>query len=77
MPIPKTIQKTSAEIGKEIIAMLRAGDEVNIPGVGRLKRVDKPARPGRNPMTKEAITIAAKTVVKFSQSSKLVEALNS
>ena len=36
-----------------------------VPGLGRLVRVDRKARMGRNPATGEAIKIAAKKVVKF------------
>ena len=36
-----------------------------IPGIGRLVRVERKARMGRNPATGEAIKIAAKRVVKF------------
>jgi DNA-binding protein HU-beta len=36
-----------------------------IPGVGRLVRVERKARMGRNPATGEAIKIPAKKVVKF------------
>jgi DNA-binding protein HU-beta len=36
-----------------------------IPGVGRLVRVDRKARTGRNPATGESIKIPAKKVVKF------------
>ena len=36
-----------------------------IPGIGRLVRVDRKARMGRNPATGVAIKIAAKKVVKF------------
>jgi DNA-binding protein HU-beta len=36
-----------------------------LPGLGRLVRVDRKARMGRNPATGEAIKIAAKKVVKF------------
>lgn len=36
-----------------------------IPGVGRLVRVDRKARTGRNPATGEPIKIPAKKVVKF------------
>ena len=36
-----------------------------IPGIGRLVRVDRKARTGRNPATGEAIKIPAKKVVKF------------
>src|SRR5579871_4887100 len=36
-----------------------------IPGIGRLVRVERKARKGRNPMTGEEIKIPAKKVVKF------------
>lgn len=36
-----------------------------MPGIGRLVRVDRAARTGRNPATGEAIQIAAKQVLKF------------
>jgi DNA-binding protein HU-beta len=36
-----------------------------IPGVGKLVRVERKARMGRNPATGEAIKIPAKKVVKF------------
>ena len=39
--------------------------EFVIPGIGKLVKVKRPARVGRNPATGESIKIAAKTVVKF------------
>ncbi|HUB32344.1 MAG TPA: HU family DNA-binding protein [Bryobacteraceae bacterium] len=36
-----------------------------LPGIGRLVRVDRKARTGRNPATGETIKIPAKKVVKF------------
>jgi DNA-binding protein HU-beta len=36
-----------------------------VPGLGRLVRVDRKARIGRNPATGETIKIAAKKVVRF------------
>ena len=36
-----------------------------LPGIGRLVRVDRKARTGRNPATGEPIKIPAKKVVKF------------
>ncbi len=39
--------------------------EFTIPGVGKLVKVDRKARMGRNPATGEEIHIPAKTVVKF------------
>jgi DNA-binding protein HU-beta len=36
-----------------------------VPGLGRLKKVQRSARTGRNPQTGEAIKIKAKTTAKF------------
>ena len=36
-----------------------------VPGLGRLKKVQRKARMGRNPATGEPIKIAAKTTAKF------------
>ena len=36
-----------------------------VPGLGRLKKVQRKARMGRNPQTGEPIKIKAKTVAKF------------
>ncbi|HYG99510.1 MAG TPA: HU family DNA-binding protein [Terriglobales bacterium] len=36
-----------------------------LPGLGRLKKVQRKARTGRNPQTGEPIKIAAKTTAKF------------
>ena len=53
---------------------LKTGEFV-LPGVGRLVRVDRKARMGRNPATGEAIKIPAKTVVRFRVSKSLKEAV--
>ena len=50
--------------GTAIKETKRCGEFV-IPGVGKLVRVDRKARMGRNPATGEAIKIPAKKVVKF------------
>ncbi len=42
-----------------------AGDGFTIPGLGKLVKVDRKARMGRNPATGETIQIPAKTVLKF------------
>lgn len=39
--------------------------EFTIPGIGKLVKVQRKAREGRNPATGETIKIPAKTVVKF------------
>src|SRR6266498_2442412 len=47
------------------IAEVKRNGVFVLPGIGRLVRVDRKARMGRNPATGEAIKIADKKVVKF------------
>ena len=46
-------------------AYKEAGKGFTIPGIGKLVKVRRKARMGRNPQTGEAIKIPAKTVLKF------------
>jgi DNA-binding protein HU-beta len=46
-----------------------------VPGLGKLRLVDRAARTGRNPATGETIQIPAKKVVKFSISKACKEAI--
>jgi DNA-binding protein HU-beta len=46
-----------------------------IPGIGRLVRVERKARMGRNPATGESIKIPAKKVVKFRVSKAVKDAI--
>ncbi len=50
---------------------LAKGDNVLLVGFGTWKVVERKERKGRNPRTKEIITIPAKKVVKFSAGSEL------
>jgi DNA-binding protein HU-beta len=36
-----------------------------VPGIGKMVKINRPARQGRNPATGQTIQIPAKTVVKF------------
>jgi len=47
------------------LACKGAGEGFTIPGLGKLVKVDRAARTGRNPATGEEIQIAAKQVLKF------------
>ena len=65
-----SITKKQAAIGLEELAALavnetRKNGQFVIPGLGKLVKVNRKARMGRNPATGEAIKIPAKTVVKF------------
>ncbi len=54
---------------------VKSSGECTIPGVGKLVRVNRKARMGRNPATGEEIKIPAKTVVKFRVSKIAKEAI--
>ena len=68
---------TSAELSKKQVAALldkitelaykqvKSAGEFVVPGIGKLVKVNRKARMGRNPATGESIQIPAKTVVKF------------
>lgn len=47
------------------LAYREAKNAFTLPGIGKLVLVNRKARMGRNPKTGEAISIPAKTVVKF------------
>ena len=62
------ISKAEAKAALEGLAELAyegAADGFTIPGIGKLVKVDRAARMGRNPATGETIQIPAKTVLKF------------
>jgi len=53
------------ELASVAIAEVKKNGVFVLPGIGRLVRVDRKARVGRNPATGESIKIPAKKVVKF------------
>jgi DNA-binding protein HU-beta len=58
----KGVVETYASIA---VAETKKNGQFVMPGIGKLVRVDRKARMGRNPATGEAIKIPAKKVVKF------------
>lgn len=58
------------------IAEVRTTGEFVVPGFGRLVKVARGAREGRNPSTGEVIAIPAKTVVKFRIGRPLIVAVS-
>ena len=60
--VARTMLDTLAQTA---IAEVKKNGVFVLPGIGRLVRVDRKARMGRNPATGEQIKIAAKKVVKF------------
>lgn len=51
------------------------GEEMSLPGFGKFKRKETPARQGRNPATGEAIQIAASSKVTFTPAKALKDRL--
>ncbi len=54
---------------------LKAGDKVSLVGFGTFATSVRPERTGRNPRTKETITIPAKKVVRFKPGSELSDSV--
>jgi len=74
------ISKTQAKqivdsVFKAIEAAAVRGEEVSIPGFGKFKVQDKPARTGRNPSTGAAIQIAATRKVVFQPAKALKDSV--
>jgi DNA-binding protein HU-beta len=55
---------------------LTKGEKVQLVGFGTFEVSDRPARTGRNPQTKEAITIAASKAPKFKAGKALKDVIN-
>ena len=62
-------KKQASAIYDTLLSIAYAGAKdpkgIMLPGLGKLIKVKRPARKGRNPATGEAIKIPAKTVAKF------------
>jgi len=61
----KVARQLLDSVAEEAIKEVKKNGVFVVPGLGRLVRVDRKARMGRNPATGEAIKIPAKKVVKF------------
>jgi integration host factor subunit alpha len=59
-----------------IAAGLRADGKVQVQRLCTFSTIEKKARLGRNPKTKEPAMITARTVVSFKGSKKLIERMN-
>lgn len=72
--ISKAAAKAALESTTAAIAgAVKAGEKVILPGFGTFSTSERAARTGINPLTKEKIEIAAKTVVKFKASSTILD----
>src|SRR5271166_5240390 len=75
--------EVSNKVAKEILDTLantaikevRKSGSFVVPGLGKLVRVERKARLGRNPATGETINIPAKKVVKFRVSKTVKDAI--
>src|SRR5450432_4727240 len=64
--VPKKVAKALLDnLAQMAVTEVKKNGLFVLPGIGRLVRVDRKARMGRNPATGETIKIAAKKVVKF------------
>lgn len=74
--ITKKVAKAMMEgLSETAIAQVKRVGLFILPGIGRLVRVDRKARMGRNPATGETIKIPAKKVVKFRVAKAAKEAI--
>lgn len=61
----KTVNKVLDGLASIAYEAVKVDGEALIPHFGKLVKVNRKARVGRNPMTGQPIKIAAKTVLKF------------
>jgi DNA-binding protein HU-beta len=61
---------------KAITEAAVAGEEISLPGFGKFKVKDTPAREGRNPSTGATIKIAASKKLAFTPAKALKDSLN-
>jgi DNA-binding protein HU-beta len=61
----KDVANMITELANMAYSEVKKNGEFVLPGFGKMVKVKRAARMGRNPATGEQIQIAAKTVVKF------------
>ncbi len=71
-----TVRAVLEQLSEIVSDALENYDEITLPGIGKLKVADRPARTGRNPQTGKAIEIAAKKVIKYVPAKALNDAIN-
>ncbi len=76
--VEKSAAKRAGEaVLRGIVEAAKKGEEIILPGFGKFKVKDTPARQGRNPATGETIEIAASRKLGFSQAKQVKDALTS
>ena len=74
--IEKAQAKNAVEaVFSAITAAAKQGAEVSLPGFGKFKVKDSPARQGRNPSTGQTMEIAASRKLSFSAAKQVKDAL--
>jgi DNA-binding protein HU-beta len=74
--VEKSVAKKAVEaVFAGIVDAAKKGEEVNLPGFGKFKVKDSPARQGRNPATGETIEIAASRKLGFSPAKQVKDTL--
>jgi DNA-binding protein HU-beta len=71
-----TVEAVLNGLSEVVADALNAGDDVSLPGIGKLSAKARKAREGRNPSTGETIQIAAKNVASFKAAKALSDAIN-
>ena len=74
MPRARAKQLVDAILGS-IADAVASGEVVSLPGFGKFKVADRPARAGRNPATGERIEIAASRKLTFTAAKQLKDKL--
>ncbi len=74
--VAKKVSKSMMDcLAQTAVSEVKKNGVFVLPGIGRLVRVERKARIGRNPATGESIKIAAKKVVKFRVAKAAKEAI--
>ncbi|NMG48260.1 HU family DNA-binding protein [Azoarcus communis] len=71
-----TVEHVLSSLSRQAQTALYVGEEVILPGIGRLSAAHRNARMGRNMATGEAVEIAARRVAKFTPAKALKSAIN-
>lgn len=75
--LPKvTVRALIDQLAEIVTDSLENDGEITLPGVGKLKVTERPARTGRNPQTGKPIKIAAKKVIKLVPAKALTDSIN-
>ncbi len=72
----KDAEKALAAFEEVVTNSLQKGEKIQLVGFGTFEVVNRPARTGINPQTKESITIEASNTPKFKPGKALKDAVN-